>query len=101
MVEAQTFAYLRVSKVDQDLEKNKMDILKLANNEHLGHVHFVEEKVSGKISWRKRQIADILEKSHPGDTIIVSELSRLGRSMLGAAYLCGQGKLATRWQYPE
>lgn len=82
MVEAQTFAYLRVSKVDQDLEKNKMDILKLANNEHLGHVHFVEEKVSGKISWRKRQIADMLEKSHPGDTIIVSELSRLGRSML-------------------
>jgi DNA invertase Pin-like site-specific DNA recombinase len=82
MVETQTFAYLRVSKLDQDLEKNKMDILKLANNEHLGHVHFVEEKVSGKISWRKRQIADILEKTQPGDTIIVSELSRLGRSML-------------------
>jgi hypothetical protein len=38
MVETQTFAYLRVSKLDQDLEKNKMDILKLANNEHLGHV---------------------------------------------------------------
>lgn len=81
-MEAQTFAYLRVSKVDQDLEKNKIDILKLANNEHLGHVHFVEEKVSGKVSWRKRQIADILEKTQPGDTIIVSELSRLGRSML-------------------
>jgi DNA invertase Pin-like site-specific DNA recombinase len=81
MVETQTFAYLRVSKLDQDLEKNKMDILKLANNEHLGHVHFVEEKVSGKISWRRRQIADILEKTQPGDTIIVSELSRLGRSM--------------------
>ncbi len=63
MVEAQTFAYLRVSKVDQDLEKNKMDILKLAHNEHLGYVHFVEEKVSGKVSWRKRQIADILEKT--------------------------------------
>jgi len=81
-VETQTFAYLRVSKVDQDLEKNKMDILRLANREHLGHVHFVEEKVSGKVTWRKRQIADILEKAHPGDTIIVSELSRLGRSML-------------------
>lgn len=81
-VDTQTFAYLRVSKVDQDLEKNKMDILRLANREHLGHVHFVEEKVSGKVTWRKRQIADILEKAHSGDTIIVSELSRLGRSML-------------------
>jgi DNA invertase Pin-like site-specific DNA recombinase len=48
----------------------------------LGHVHFVEEKVSGKISWKKRKIAEILEASQKGDTIIVSELSRLGRSML-------------------
>ena len=48
----QTFAYLRVSKLDQDLEKNKADILKLANEAHLGHVSFIEEKISGKISWR-------------------------------------------------
>ncbi len=58
----QTFAYLRVSKQDQDLEKNKLDILKLANDAHLGHVQFIEEKISGKISWRKRQIATILER---------------------------------------
>lgn len=82
IVSGKTFAYLRVSKEEQDLEKNKMDILKLANNEQLGHVHFVEEKVSGKVSWRKRQIADILEQAESGDSIIVSELSRLGRSML-------------------
>ena len=45
----QTVAYLRVSTIDQDLEKNKSDILKLANSLKLGHVKFVEEKVSGKI----------------------------------------------------
>ena len=78
----QTFAYLRVSKLDQDLEKNKADILKLANEAHMGHVQFIEEKLSGKISWRKRQIATILEQAQEGDAIIVSELSRLGRSML-------------------
>jgi DNA invertase Pin-like site-specific DNA recombinase len=78
----QTFAYVRVSKLDQDLEKNKADILKLANEAHLGHVQFMEEKVSGKVSWRKRQIAVILEQAEAGDAIIVSELSRLGRSML-------------------
>ena len=78
----QTFAYLRVSKLDQDLDKNKADILKLANDAHLGHVQFIEEKVSGKVSWRKRQIAVILEQAEAGDAIIVSELSRLGRSML-------------------
>jgi hypothetical protein len=78
----QTFAYLRVSKVEQDLEKNKLDILKLAHEHHLGHVEFLEEKVSGKISWRKRHLATLLENAQPGDSLIVSELSRLGRSML-------------------
>jgi DNA invertase Pin-like site-specific DNA recombinase len=78
----QTFAYLRVSKLDQDLEKNKTDILKLANDAHLGYVQFIEEKISGKVTWRKRQIAAILQQAQDGDAIIVSELSRLGRSML-------------------
>src|SRR4051794_14667576 len=77
-----TTAYLRVSTIDQDIEKNKAAILALANHKVLGHVTFVEEKVSGKVPWRKRKIAGILEGSQRGDTIIVSELSRLGRSML-------------------
>jgi DNA invertase Pin-like site-specific DNA recombinase len=45
-------------------------------------VHFVEEKVSGKVPWRKRKIGDVLESLQAHDTIIVSELSHLGRSML-------------------
>lgn len=77
-----TLAYLRVSTNEQDLEKNKAEILKLANDKELGKVHFVEEMISGKISWRKRKIATILEELKKGDTIVVSELSRLGRSML-------------------
>lgn len=77
-----TTAYLRVSTIDQDLEKNKAAILALANSKVLGHVQFVEEKVSGKISWKKRKIAEVLETAEKGDNIIVSELSRLGRSML-------------------
>ena len=74
--------YLRVSTQYQDNEKNKLDILKLANDKKLGHVEFVEEVVSGKVSWRKRSIAQILNDLSKGDSIILSELSRLGRSML-------------------
>lgn len=77
-----TFSYLRVSQVKQDLEKNKAEILALANNKKLGNVEFFEEKVSGKITWRKRKIGEILEIAQEGDSIVVSELSRLGRSML-------------------
>jgi DNA invertase Pin-like site-specific DNA recombinase len=77
-----TTAYLRVSTNDQDVEKNKADILLLAHRHHLGHVHFVAETVSGRVSWRRRILAQVLADLQAGDTLIVSELSRLGRSML-------------------
>jgi len=75
-------AYLRVSTLDQDLEKNKADILHLANDKNLGRVEFIQEKVSGKVSWRQRKIGPLLEELQKGDTILLSEFSRLGRSML-------------------
>ncbi|KFF23166.1 MULTISPECIES: recombinase family protein [Chryseobacterium] len=75
-------AYLRVSTADQDLEKNKAEILFLANDKSLGKVDFVEEKISGKIHWRKRKIGEIIEDLQKGDTILLNEFSRLGRSML-------------------
>ena len=51
-----TVAYLRVSTDDQDLEKNKADILFFANERNFGKVEFVEEKVSGRKSWKDRKI---------------------------------------------
>jgi DNA invertase Pin-like site-specific DNA recombinase len=48
-----TLAYLRVSTTDQDVEKNKDDILRLSNDKGLGQIVFVEEKVSGTVSWGK------------------------------------------------
>jgi len=77
-----TVAYLRVSTADQDLEKNKSELLMLAHNNKLGKVEFVEEVVSGKVSWKKRKIAEVIDALGKGDNIIISELSRLGRSML-------------------
>jgi len=79
---SRTVAYLRVSTTEQDLQKNKADILHLANEKQLGHVEWVEEKASGRVSWKKREIGRILNELNKGDTLIVSELSRLGRSML-------------------
>lgn len=79
---AKTIAYLRVSTLEQDLEKNKADILFLANDKDLGQVHFVEETVSGRVSWKKRKIAKVLDELEKGDCLLVSELSRIGRSML-------------------
>lgn len=77
-----TIAYLRVSTIEQDLEKNKSEILMLANERKLGNVDFIQEKISGKVSWKKRLISKVLDELQENDNIIVSELSRLGRSML-------------------
>ena len=77
-----TIAYLRVSTVEQDLEKNKADILTFANNKDFGRVKFVEEKVSGMKNWKSRKIKQIIDELSKGDRLIVPEFSRLGRSML-------------------
>ncbi|MGF7212610.1 DNA invertase Pin-like site-specific DNA recombinase [Skermanella aerolata] len=77
-----TLAYLRVSTLDQDIEKNKADILRFANQHDLGQVRFVEEIASGRTPWRERRISEVLEALGANDALIVAELSRLGRSML-------------------
>ena len=63
-----TIGYLRVSTVDQDLEKNKSDILGLANNLALGNVDWIEEKVSGTKDWRKRKLGETFEKLKTDNT---------------------------------
>ncbi len=79
----QVVAYLRVSTVDQDTEKNRADVLAFANSRgFLGRVQFVEEKVSGLKPWRKRKLAQVVEGLQRGDMLIVPELSRLGRSLV-------------------
>jgi DNA invertase Pin-like site-specific DNA recombinase len=82
MSKPKTVAYLRVSTDEQDLEKNRFDILHLANEKGLGKVSWVEETITSRVSWKKRKIARVIEELEQGDHLIVSELSRLGRSML-------------------
>ncbi len=76
-------AYLRVSTVDQDTEKNKAGVLSFANAKgFIGKVQFIEEKISGTKSWKKRKLADLVQSMQAGDVLIVPELSRLGRSLV-------------------
>ena len=79
---SKVIGYLRVSTKEQDLEKNKADILMFSNDKKLGMVKWVEEKVSGTKDWRKRKLGQVIDSLNRGDTIVVAELSRLGRSLL-------------------
>jgi DNA invertase Pin-like site-specific DNA recombinase len=75
-------AYLRVSTLEQDTQKNQADVLKFANDRKFGTVEFIEEKVSGNIRWMKRKIKQIIDELESGDRLILPEISRMGRSML-------------------
>ena len=76
-----TYAYLRVSTIEQNTEKNKLDVLKFANSKKLGNVEFIEEQISGKANFKNRQLGALLEKMKKDDILIVPELSRIARSI--------------------
>lgn len=54
----------------------------MANDKNLDRVEFIEEKVSGKVTWKQREIGLIIENLKQDDVILLSEFSRPGRSML-------------------
>ena len=76
-----TFAYLRVSTFEQNTDKNKLDILKFANDKKLGNIEFVEEQISGRSNFKDRKLGKLLNIMKKGDILIVPELSRLARSV--------------------
>ena len=76
-----THAFIRVSTLEQDTEKNKIDILQFANRLKLGNVDFIEEQCSGKINYKERKLGALLESMQAGDVLIVPELSRIARSI--------------------
>lgn len=77
-----TKGFIRVSTLDQDTEKNKLDMLQFANSRKLGNVEFVEEKVSGTKDYKKRKLGALLDSMTSNDVLIVPELSRIARSTI-------------------
>src|SRR6056297_773995 len=92
--EAKTIGYLRVSTTDQDLDKFRADVLEFVNQRDFGRVAFVQEKVSGKKPWRERELGQVVENLAAGDSLIVPELSRLGRSTIEVLEIIQKAKAA-------
>lgn len=76
-----TLAYLRVSTGAQDLTQQKLAVLDYAQQKHFTIDQFVEVQASARKSPAHRRIAEVLATLQEGDRLIVSELSRLGRSL--------------------
>jgi DNA invertase Pin-like site-specific DNA recombinase len=76
-----TIAYLRVSKDSQDVKHQRLAILEFARHDKREIDEFMELRVSSRRSPKERQLDVLLTRLEPGDTLIVSELSRMGRSV--------------------
>ena len=79
---SKTFGYMRVSTLEQDLEKQEYLLLDYANKKKIHIDEFIKVEMSSRKSLKERRIEELLSKVEAGDTLIVAELSRLGRELL-------------------
>ncbi len=75
-----TLAYIRTSTDKQDLNNQKLEILEYARRNDFHIDDFISISISSRKNRRERRIEELLEKLGASDTLIVTELSRLGRS---------------------
>ena len=76
-----TVAYLRVSTRSQDFANQKLAILEFSQKRQFPIDQFIESRISSRKSPLERRIDEMLGTLQPGDRRLVSELSRLGRSL--------------------
>ncbi|MFH1428407.1 MAG: recombinase family protein [Candidatus Margulisiibacteriota bacterium] len=85
-----TTAYIRVSTDKQDLNNQKLTILDYAHKNKLQIDNFIEIQMSSQKSKKERKIDQLLAELAPGYTLVVSELSRLGRSLGEIIYIVNE-----------
>src|SRR5215510_15593247 len=76
------YGYIRVSTDKQTTENQRFEILKFANEKKLHIDRWIEETISATKKLSVRKLGALIERMHEDDILIVSELSRLGRSLL-------------------
>lgn len=74
-------AYLRISTGGQELSNQRLAILDYAQHHQLQIDRFLEIQVSSRKSLKERGIDGLFAGMQVGDLLLVSELSRLGRSV--------------------
>lgn len=73
--------YLRVSTDTQDVENQKHEIEAYASREGMTVDTWIQVEMSSRRSTRERRLDETLDLLKRGDSLIVSELSRIGRSI--------------------
>ncbi len=85
-----TVAYLRVSTEKQTLENQRNEIIRFADSRGMHIDKWVTEVVSGRKRGRDRKLGALVRRLKRGDTLIVTELSRLSRSLTDIMSIVGE-----------
>lgn len=76
------YAYIRVSTEKQNVKNQKIVIREYCKYHRITKVQWVAETISGTKKPEKRKLGNLINQVQEGDVIILTELSRLGRSLL-------------------
>ena len=75
-----TVAYVRVSTDSQDYQNQKFEILNYCDKSGLKVDKWLEVEMSSRRTAKERRIDELINCLNSNDRLLVSELSRLGRS---------------------
>nr|WP_201783539.1 recombinase family protein [Herpetosiphon geysericola] len=76
------YAYLRVSTNKQTTDQQRFEILNYADAHKLTIDYWIDETASGTMKIGERKFSQVLAVMNRHDVLIVTELSRLGRSLM-------------------
>ena len=82
--------YLRVSTGKQNLANQQNEIRRFADSKDFVIDSWVTEVVSGRKRERDRKLGTLLKRMKPGDTLIVTEISRLSRTLTDIMAIMGK-----------
>ena len=83
-------AYLRVSTQRQDLDNQRLEIEKYAAGKGLEVDQWITVKMTSRNGHKERKIDELMLELKTGDILIVTELSRLARSMRDCFNITGE-----------
>lgn len=76
------YAYIRVSTDKQTVENQRFEVQKFATEKGFVIDKWVSETASGTKTFNDRKLGPLLKKMKKGDTLIITEISRLGRNLM-------------------
>ena len=86
------YSYIRYSTNKQDEYEQENIILRYCQSHGIKIDETVMDRAtSGAVSWEDRNLAELISRIEPGDTLLCSEASRISRSMADFSTLLNEG----------